>query len=119
MVIGWIGAAGRGFVGAAPLFEPDPLAGNWSYPDVPGMQPLVDGCDITTNNVPTGLSRGPANWPYGQEPTTEPVLDMALISAHNRPTSLAHGHNKRPFNASARGLAKRTDAKIKRPWVWP
>lgn len=118
MVKGWIGAAGRGFVGAAPLFEPGPLPGNWAYPDVPGMQPLLDQGDLTLS-APTGFGRGAGKWAYGQEITTEPLLDQGAISAYSRPTSFAHGHNKKPFNACARGLAKRTDAKIKKPWLWP
>jgi len=117
MVKGWVGAAGRGFVGAAPLFEPGPLPGNWAYANVPGMQPLLDQGDLT-HNTPTSFAYS-GNWAYPEEPTTEPLLDQGPISAHNEPTSLARGHDKKPFNANARGLTTRADRKIKRPWLWP
>lgn len=118
MVKGWVGAAGRGFVGAAPLFEAAPLPANWSYPLVPGTQPLLDAGD-RGNNPQTGFNRGVANWAYPDEPTTEPLIDQGPISAHNLPTSKAHGHSTEPFNANARGLLTRVDKKIKKPWLWP
>jgi len=118
MVKGWVGAAGRGFVGAAPLFEAGPLPGNWPYADVPGTQPLLDAGDLT-RNLPSSFNRGASNWAYPDEPTTEPILDQGPISAHNLPTSKAHGHDKSPFNANARGLETRADKKIKKPWLWP
>ncbi len=118
MVKGWVGAAGRGVVGAAPLFEAGPLPGNWSYADVPGMQPLLDQGGLT-GYPQTSFDRGQAAWPYRGEVTTEPLLDQGPISAHNRQTSFAHGHDTEPFNASARGLGLRADKKIKKPWLWP
>ena len=118
MVKGWVGAAGSGFVGAAPLFEAGPLPGNWSYANTPGMGAILDASDNITKNVPTGLNRGSAKWPYGQEVTTEPILDDGYLT-HNKPTSFARGHSTEPYNASARGLGLRADAKIKKPWLWP
>lgn len=61
MVKSWIGAAGMGAVGAAPLFEPVPLAANWSYPETPAMGALLDDSDNVTHNIPTGISRPAAN----------------------------------------------------------
>lgn len=117
MVKGWIGAAGRGVVGAAPLMETPLGAGNWSYPANPGMQVLIDGIDVRTENPPTGIARGAGNWPYTQEVTTEPILD-AGARTNNPPTGLTQGWSKDPFNACLRGLAKRTDKKIRKPWEW-
>lgn len=117
MVKGWVGAAGRGFVGAAPLFEAGPGVGNWSYANVPGMAVVVDSGDLT-HNAPTGLALPPGNWAYNHEPTTEPILDSGSLT-HNKPTGLTHGYSIEPYNASARGLAQRIDEKIKRPWLWP
>ena len=118
MVKGWVGAAGRGFVGAAPLFEAGPAVGNWSYADLAFLQPLMDQ-GPRTSNPPTGVNRGSGNWAYPNEVTTEPLLDQGPISAHNAPTGLTHGHSKKPFNINARGLAMRIDKKIKKPWLWP
>ena len=117
MVKGWVGAAGRGVVGAAPLFEGSPYPGNWAYPDVPGMTPILDAGD-QTHNLPTSLDRGVANWAYSHEPTTTPILDMGP-QTRNPPTSFARGHSNEPFNAHLRGLDTRADRKIKRPWLWP
>lgn len=118
MVKGCVGAARRGVVGAAPLFEVGPLPGNWAYADVPGMQPLLDQGTFS-HSLPTSFNRGAANWAYPDENTTEPLLDQGPISAHNRPTSFARGHDDEPFNAQVRGLGTRADRKIKRPWLWP
>ena len=119
MVKGWVGAAGRGFVGAAPLFEAAPLPANWAYPDEPTTEPLIDQGLISAHSLPTSFNRGAANWAYPVEPTTEPLIDQGPISAHNLPTSKAHGWSTEPFNASSRGLLNRVDKKIRKPWLWP
>lgn len=117
MVKGWVGAAGRGAVGAAPLFEAGPLPGNWAYPDVPGMTPLIDAGNVA-RFFPTTFYRGVANWSYSSEPTTTPLLDQGQLT-RNFPLSKAHGHSTEPFNAHVRGLETRADRKIKKPWLWP
>jgi len=119
MVKSAVGAASRGSVGAAPLFE-DVLDGNFSYPDVPGTQPTLDKLDNSTrvSNPMTGYNRGVANWAYPSSPTLQATFDMGDLT-NNLPTSFVHGHTTRPFNASARGLGTRADKKIRRPWNWP
>jgi len=117
MVKGWVGAAGRGFVGAAPLFEAGPLPGNWSYANVPGLQPILDAGDLT-HNLPTSFNRGASNWAYNVEPTIQPILDQGLLT-HNLPTGMTHGWSTDPYNSTARGLGLQTDEKIKKPWLWP
>ena len=118
MVKGWIGAAGRGPVGAAPLMERGPMPGNFSYPDVPGLEPIID-CFVTMmHNPQSGYFRGAGNWPYGDEEGLEPLSDQGSLRRVPQ-TSKAHGHTVTPYNSTARGLALRTDAKIRRPWMWP
>ncbi|KKN57107.1 hypothetical protein LCGC14_0565790 [marine sediment metagenome] len=117
MVKGWVGAAGRGVVGAAPLFEADLLVGNWSYPKEPTTTPLLDAGDLT-RNFPISKDRGVANWSYPKEPTTTPLLDQGPLT-RNLPVSKAQGHDTEPYNAIVRGLEVRVDAKIKKPWLWP